>query len=73
MTVFYYLSFPNDRWGSKVLIAFVSLMETAQTLIITYDCFLLYVGNFGNLDGLNNLQLEGIAVPIFTSIGKREV
>lgn len=48
-------------------------MEAAQTLIITYDCFLLYVGNFGNLDGLNNLQLEGIAVPIFTSIGKREV
>ena len=68
--VFYYLSFPNDRWGSKALVSFVYAFETAQTLMMTNDCFEKYVKQFGNLETLDAIQNEWLTVPVFTAIGE---
>ncbi|KIP12190.1 hypothetical protein PHLGIDRAFT_113969 [Phlebiopsis gigantea 11061_1 CR5-6] len=65
---FYYLSFPKDRWGAKLLVAFIYLLEATQTFIITRDCFQIYVIHYGETDSLNELLLEGIMVPIFTAV-----
>ena len=68
--VFYYLSFPKDRWGSKALVTFVYVFETVQTLMITNDCFNKYVKRFGDLETLDSIQNEWLTVPVFTAIGE---
>lgn len=37
--------------------------------MLTSDCFQTYVIHYGDTDSLNDLRLEGIAVPMLTSIG----
>ena len=44
-------------------------METAQTVIVTYDTFNTYARHFGDLTALDSLQNEWIAIPLMTSIG----
>ena len=41
-----------------------------QTCLVTYDIFNAYARHYGNLGVLQSLQLEPIAVPVFSSIGK---
>ena len=44
-------------------------METAQTIIITNDCFNAYARGFGNTEVLTAMQTEWFAVPVLTGIG----
>ena len=66
----YHLSFPRDKWTVKSLVYFVYFTDMAQTCLVTYDIVNAYARHYGNLDVLESLQLEPIAVPMFTSIGK---
>jgi hypothetical protein len=65
----YYLAFPKDRWLLKALVAFTYAIETAQTIVMTIDCFNTYAKGFGDIELLNDTQNEWLAVPIFTAIG----
>jgi hypothetical protein len=65
----FYLAFPVDRWAVKGLIAFVYLMETAQTFIVTNDYFHTYTTGFADIQWLDRTQTEWLAVPVFTAIG----
>lgn len=65
----YHLSFPRDKWTTKSLVYFVYLIDTAQTCLVTHDIVNTYARHYGNLDVLESLQLEPIAVPMISSIG----
>lgn len=45
------------------------VLETAQTLMITNDCFNKYVKHFGDLETLDAIQNEWLTVPVFTAVG----
>jgi hypothetical protein len=64
------LSFPRDKWRTKLLVYFVYLIDTAQTCMVTHDVFNAYAKHYGDLDVLDSQQLEPIAVPMFSSIGE---
>ncbi|EKM52270.1 uncharacterized protein PHACADRAFT_100501, partial [Phanerochaete carnosa HHB-10118-sp] len=64
----YHLSFPKDKWLVKGLVYFVYLIDTAQTILVTRDVFVAFALHFGNLDVLDSIQLEWLAVPVFSSI-----
>ena len=65
----YYLAFPKDKWIVKSLVAFIYLMELAQTIIITRDCFQTFAYGFGDVNKLEAMQTEWLAVPVFTAVG----
>lgn len=64
----YHLSFPKDTWTPKLLVYGTYILETAQTIIVTYDIFNTYARHFGDLAALDQLQNEWIAIPFMTSI-----
>ena len=64
------VAFPKDRWHAKSLVVFIYAIETAQMLIMTNDCWNAYVDGFGDVPGLDNVQNEWLAAPVFTAIGK---
>ena len=64
----YYIAFPRDGWGPKALVYSVYLLETAQTVLLTYDIYDTYVRHFGDADVLNSVKHEWISIPILSSI-----
>ena len=48
---------------------FIYLIETAQTLVMTNDCWKTFVKGFGDVSALNDVFNEWLAVPLFTAIG----
>lgn len=66
----YHLAFPKDRVVTKVLVYGIYLIEITQTILVTHDAFNGYAKGFGSLTDLNSAQLEWLAVPIFSGIGK---
>ena len=65
----YHLSFPRDRWSTKGLVYFVYVLDTVQTCLVTRDVFNAYARHYGNLDVLDSIQTEWLAVPVFSSVG----
>jgi hypothetical protein len=66
----YYLAFPKDARSIKILVTVVYLIETAQTMLITSDCFNTYARNFGNPAALEFVENEWLAAPTMTAIGQ---
>ncbi|KIJ36588.1 hypothetical protein M422DRAFT_179246, partial [Sphaerobolus stellatus SS14] len=65
----YYIGFPKDRLAAKLMVGGIIVIETLQTLLVTHDVFNAYAKGFGNLDKLNDAQLEWLATPIISGIG----
>ena len=66
----YYLAFPRDKWRAKGLVLFIYLIETAQTLVMTNDCRNTFVKGFGDINSLNDIFDEWLAIPLLTAIGE---
>ncbi|EKM52239.1 uncharacterized protein PHACADRAFT_148756 [Phanerochaete carnosa HHB-10118-sp] len=64
----YYIAFPRDRWTLKTLVYSVYVIETVQTILVTYDAFNEYASGFGSLEALDAGGLNWISVPIFSGI-----
>lgn len=64
----YHISFPRDRWTTKALVYFVYVIDTVQTCLVTRDVFNGYARHYGNLDVLDSIQTEWLAVPVFSSV-----
>jgi len=64
----YHISFPRDKWVPKALVYTTYVIETAQTVLITHDCFHAYAQDFGNLAEVNAMQNEWLTVPVFCAI-----
>ena len=47
----------------------IFLIETAQTVLITHDAFDAYVMSFGDLNELDTMQNEWLAVPLISAVG----
>jgi len=64
----YYMSFPKDHPVLKCLIFGVFAVETAQTILVARDAFTIYAKGFGNLNGLESVELTWLSVPIMCGI-----
>lgn len=65
----YYLSFPKDSLVPRLLVYGVFLVDTAQVVLVTSDVFNSYARHYGDLEVLDSMQNEWLAVPVFSSIG----
>lgn len=64
----YYVAFPKDTWGPKTLVYCVFVLDTAQTILLTYDIFNTFATHFGDFELLNSLKNEWLSVPVFGGI-----
>ncbi|KIJ50760.1 hypothetical protein M422DRAFT_120001, partial [Sphaerobolus stellatus SS14] len=64
----YYIGLPKDRLAAKLMVGGIIVIEILQTLLVTEDVFNAYAKGFGNLDKLNDAQLEWLATPIISGI-----
>ncbi|KAJ7608877.1 hypothetical protein DFH06DRAFT_1065825 [Mycena polygramma] len=64
----YFLAFPKDRPLTKVLVAFVCLLEIVQTLADSHDTLVIFGADWGNRESLDNARWGWFSVPILGSI-----
>ncbi|KAJ7243153.1 hypothetical protein B0H12DRAFT_1131143 [Mycena haematopus] len=64
----YYLAFPNDRWVSKIVVAFVVVAEILQTLGDSRDTIRVFGAGWGNQEILNEVGWAWFSVPILGSL-----
>jgi len=64
----YYLNFPKDRRGIKVLVYGLYVLDWAQTCLATYDAFQWFVDGWGDITMLYALHTSFLNVPTFSSI-----
>ncbi|KAF8514946.1 hypothetical protein BU17DRAFT_94035 [Hysterangium stoloniferum] len=64
----YYLAFPNDRTLPKVIVGWVVIIETLQTILSTRDAFRVFGTNWGNLENLNEIGWLWFSTPVLGSI-----
>ncbi|KAK7052958.1 hypothetical protein VNI00_004278 [Paramarasmius palmivorus] len=56
-TYIYYTAFPNDRKVFQYLVYGIFLVETMQTIMITYDAFQQFAYGFANVEALDKIHL----------------
>ncbi|KAF8514944.1 hypothetical protein BU17DRAFT_52079, partial [Hysterangium stoloniferum] len=64
----YYLAFPNDRTLPKLIVGWVMILETLQTVLSTKDAFRNFGTGWGNFEDLNEIGLLWFSVPFLGSI-----
>ena len=64
----YYLAFPKDRHLPKYLVAFVYVLELAQTVLSTRDSFRNFGTGWGNMEDLDTVGWLWFSVPVLGSI-----
>ncbi|KAF5348919.1 hypothetical protein D9756_009830 [Leucocoprinus leucothites] len=64
----YYLNFPDDRWSLKLTVAFIFVMEFAQTLMTVADGFHWFVFGFGDVNALGEFFLANFDSPMMSSV-----
>ncbi|KAJ6493052.1 hypothetical protein C8R45DRAFT_988788 [Mycena sanguinolenta] len=64
----YYLAFPNDRRGTKIVVAFVGIAEILQTLADSRNTIRVFGAGWGNPQILNEVGWAWFTVPILGSI-----
>ncbi|KDR71264.1 hypothetical protein GALMADRAFT_254078 [Galerina marginata CBS 339.88] len=53
----YYLAFPHDRVGNKVLVYTVYLLDAAHTFLLTTSAFRTYASGFGDFEALDKVDI----------------
>ncbi|KIP06791.1 hypothetical protein PHLGIDRAFT_445294 [Phlebiopsis gigantea 11061_1 CR5-6] len=64
----YHISFPKDKWHTKLLVYAIYCIEITQSILVIHDAFNAYAKSFGHLEELNAMQNEWLAVPVFSAI-----
>jgi hypothetical protein len=67
-TYIYFIAFPNDRLGIRLLVLGVFLLETVQSGMLTHDAFVVFGLGFAKVEGLSHLPLSWFSIPILTSV-----
>ncbi|KAK0218927.1 hypothetical protein IW262DRAFT_1065897 [Armillaria fumosa] len=62
----YYISFPKDNLASKMVVYLLLVTETVQTVTNIYYTFDTFCYNFGNLSGLDDVNIVWFAIPILS-------
>ncbi|KAH7929132.1 hypothetical protein BV22DRAFT_1081427 [Leucogyrophana mollusca] len=63
-TVVYHVSFPHDTVAVKTLVYGIYVVEFVQTVLVTHDAFHWLVYSWGNLEGLEAINLSWFDVPV---------
>ncbi|KAF9563233.1 hypothetical protein CPC08DRAFT_336070 [Agrocybe pediades] len=63
----YYLAFPRDVPGTKILVYGVYLAELAQTFMFTYQAFESFAAGFGEFSAVTKTRIIWFSVPILSS------
>ena len=66
MVDLYYIAFPEDKFYSKALVAFVYFMELVQTVMATHDVFASLAFGWGTPGALDHIYWGCIDVPIMS-------
>ncbi|KDR71928.1 hypothetical protein GALMADRAFT_74799, partial [Galerina marginata CBS 339.88] len=64
----YHIAFPNDQVRYKALVYGSFMLESTQTLLFGYSAFKTFVTGFGNLAGLDQIDIIWFSVPILSGL-----
>ncbi|KAF9002872.1 hypothetical protein BDQ17DRAFT_1174405, partial [Cyathus striatus] len=64
----YYLAFPNDRLYTKILVYFIFILESVQSLLVAHDAFEAYAKGFGNFEALTTGYFSWLTMPIIGGV-----
>ncbi|TCD62067.1 hypothetical protein EIP91_007507 [Steccherinum ochraceum] len=64
----YYIAFPRDRYGYKITVAVVFMLELAQVGVATYDAFRMFASGWGNLLQADAIGLYWIDGPLMNTL-----
>ncbi|KAK0483070.1 hypothetical protein EDD18DRAFT_1084260 [Armillaria luteobubalina] len=64
----YYLAFPKDRRFVKYLVYGIYIVEMAQTILVTYNAYMILGYDFSGLDAFTDKHFNWLAVPIMGGI-----
>ncbi|KAG8927506.1 hypothetical protein FRC03_011812 [Tulasnella sp. 419] len=67
-TYIYYLSFPNDSRNFKIVVYFLFICDTIQTIMSTHNAWYFLSSGWGDTYVLTHPGWSWIAVPLFTGI-----
>lgn len=66
----YYLASSNDSWRTNALVYGVYLVETIQTVLLSYTAFKTFAAGFGNINAIINGSILWFSIPIMSSAGR---
>ncbi|KAL0067042.1 hypothetical protein AAF712_005826 [Marasmius tenuissimus] len=64
----YYLAFKRDKWVVKALVYGLLILDTVQTVLITYDVYIKYGLEYGNVAGLAVVRNGWLSIPIISAL-----
>ncbi|KAJ7113858.1 hypothetical protein C8R44DRAFT_795875 [Mycena epipterygia] len=64
----YYQAFPNDRTFTKCLVYTVSVIEFVQTILLTYDIFMVFGYRFGDFSALTKIYFDWLTIPMLSGL-----
>ncbi|KAL0575936.1 hypothetical protein V5O48_006048 [Marasmius crinis-equi] len=67
-TYLYYTAFPRDRLAFQLLVYGIYIIETIQTVMITWDAFQNFAFGFGNVGALDQMNLIWLDCCIFDGL-----
>lgn len=70
LLVLYYFAFPNDNLHLKLVVWSVYILELAQTVIISYSLYQQFVYGFLDVNSLDEIGWNWLAVPILGGMGR---
>lgn len=65
---YYYISFPRDHFRIKVIVYTVSTLQLAQTILMGYSAYRIFGVGYGDLDALDENQVDWFDVCVLGSI-----
>ncbi|KAJ7113850.1 hypothetical protein C8R44DRAFT_795868 [Mycena epipterygia] len=64
----YYQAFPNDRPFTKCLVYTISVIELVQTILLTYDIFMVFGYRFGDFSALTKIYFDWLTIPLLSGL-----
>ncbi|KAJ7113870.1 hypothetical protein C8R44DRAFT_795884 [Mycena epipterygia] len=64
----YYQAFPNDRPSTKCLVYTVYAIEFVQTILLTYDIFMVFGYAFGDFSALTKIYFDWLTIPMLSGL-----
>ncbi|KAK0486521.1 hypothetical protein IW261DRAFT_801361 [Armillaria novae-zelandiae] len=64
----YYLAFPKDRSSIKYLVYGIYAAEFGQTMLVTYDVFLVFGYGFGDMKALTGMHSNWLSIPVTSAV-----
>ncbi|KAJ8092669.1 hypothetical protein PM082_006997 [Marasmius tenuissimus] len=64
----YYLAFKRDKWVVKALVYGLLILDTVQTVLITYDVYIKYGLEYGNVAGLAAMRNAWLSIPTISAL-----